>query len=236
MKSTTYLTNDLGDVKVKKFETDKEKNKIHQNVDDLIPTFDSINKSFDDVELRTKNSIERSRNSLNKSNNNKDNQHQIEWISPILPNSYLWLKELTLLHFDENPEEVSLFDGTSIQTSQNSTSNRVLDSIITNIRPMDNDSANGRTGDWLAMSLIAPTTHGIHEDKDEVEFNWMRDYRTRIKGSSGNMDNTFLLQINSSDHNVSFCPLPTRLEMKRMKIEESDGHLSKVRRLGEDLK
>jgi len=122
--------------------------------------------------------------------------------------------------------------------------NRVLHGLLTNIRPFVSDVTAGNT-DYIATSLIAPEIERINETKtslisgsstvsDEVEYQWLRDYSTYIRASSGHMDGSFLFQVDTNSNQALYCPFSTRLEMRRMKIQDSDEHTATVRRYEEE--
>jgi hypothetical protein len=218
MKKTTYLTNNLYD-NVHKFTGDEGivtgyKEKATRDIGENEGPFteNSIEKSFVAIEKKTKNVLE-----LQKDNKSKGH---IEWMAPLLPDDILWDHELSLLRYDKDPTR----DG--IQGPAVFSDGHIANSIVTNIRAM------AATSDYAkhhkvkhAVSLVIPS------DQDPEVFNWARDYRMDILAV--NVADNYLFTLDNPDSSepvVSFVPLRSKLELKRLTKDDCSEHTAAIKR------
>lgn len=234
LKRTIYLTNDLGEV-VKRTDVEKQQSENRKRSigdDEGVCSKDCIDASFDSIDTRTRISLEKMKS------NGVNNNARIEWMAPILPDSTRWSRDMNLILFDEDPEEVAVAND-DIDHTVAKNQNRVLHSILSNSRalPSDNEAVNGHV---IAVSLISPdssilndSSKNISNTDEDIEYSWMRDYKTHIRMNASVMDGTFILHADPLGRCAYYCPMSSKLEMKRLKVEDSDQHTANVMRYEE---
>lgn len=217
LKKTTYLTNNLYD-NVHKFTGDegivsgyKEKAERQIGENEGPFTDNSIEKSFRLIVTKTKSSLEAQ----------KDNKHRgvVEWILPVLPDETLWENELSLLRFEKDPKREGLHG------PANFTEEQISNSIVTNIRAAPVTDRHGKDAQKYAVSLVVPS------DADPTLYNWVRDFRMEILARNENDSFLFTVDNESTvDASVSYVPLRSKLELKRLPKEECNEHKASVKR------
>lgn len=214
LKKTTYLTNNLYD-NVHKFTGDegivsgyKQKASRELGENEGPFTAKSIERSFKEIEKKTKAHIEMQ----------KDNKQKgvVEWMLPILPDETLWEQELALLRFDKDPRREGSH-GPAVFTED-----QISNSIVTNIRSDAVVDIHGKSAEKYAVSLVVPS-----EDNPHL-FNWVRDFRMEILGL--HVDDSYLLTIDNENTAVCYVPLRSKLELKRLPKEDYNEHTASVKR------
>lgn len=98
---------------------------------------------------------------------------------------------------------------------------RMKSSIVTNIRSLE--TAKLAKLSAFESSLVAPSDQYI-ESKDESEMIWIRDYI--LESQTNHKKDSYLLSLVPDDEDevrgkVLYCPIQSRLEMKKMAVEDS---------------
>jgi hypothetical protein len=228
LKKTTYLTNNLydnvnqfkGDEEIIKSKTAQTKAQIKAHHDAFAETF--IDFTFEAVAGKTARVLEAQKENLVA-------RRKVEWICPVLPDEALWKSNLNLLRFDNDP----MADDDS-QAIGKEESLQVLDSIVTNIRSLPQKATDVSSDSRFAISLVANDGTAAH-NAEAMSYKWVRDFKMQVKGS--NLDDSFLFVVDtdsSGEKVVTYAPLNSHIELKRLSKEECSEHTAVVKRSRSD--
>lgn len=225
LKKTTYLTNNLYD-NVNQFKGDEEiikgknaqtKAQIKVHHDAFAENF--IDYTFEAVAAKTARALEASKENLAA-------RRKVEWVVPVLPDDALWGSNLNLLRFDNDP-----MADDDLRAIDKAASLQVLDSIVTNIRALPQKATDVSTESRFAISLVANDGTAA-ENYDVTNYKWVRDFKMQVKGS--NLDDSFLFVLDADangDKVLTYAPLNSNVELKRISKEECSEHTATVKRL-----
>ena len=145
---------------------------------------------------------------------------------PILPDSRdMWSQNISLVSFGEGalPEDDPV-ENSSVSAGQSTSSNkrqRLSRCIIANIRDVavKNSSLaeSAAAQQVFAASLTVPVESG--DDTAEGEYQWERDLRLDIKNKK--LDDCFELSVRESEGACTYCPVRSRIEMKKLDVKFS---------------
>mmetsp|Transcript_12571 Transcript_12571/g.18990 ORF Transcript_12571/g.18990 Transcript_12571/m.18990 type:complete len:382 (-) Transcript_12571:101-1246(-) len=226
LKRPIYSTNDLFD-NVNKFKGSEElekgfKDTKMRSIGDKLNPFESnfISMTFDTVDQKT--------SSLVPTKRSTSGTPTMEWSIPVLPESDdLWGQNLSLVIFtDDALDSLSPDDGGA------SKRRKVCRSIATNIRPVEVKDEKLADGLMVrALSLTAPEQKETEEDDalntDSVEYDWIGDFRMDIK--SKKLDDHFEFSIDEKNGACTYCPLRSRIDLRRLKASLAEPHRVSVR-------
>lgn len=153
-------------------------------------------------------------------------KRKVEWILPLLPQNFRTERSFSIVRFDENPT------GAKKEEGDETARKRLRENIITNIRQSTKTDRYANTG--FEVSMVAPSAGEKDAAESGSTYSWVKDYRMEIQGAINEQCFVFIFQQGSPDGanaaSISYFPLRSCIDMKKIGTEESQPHESLVRR------
>lgn len=171
-----------------------------------------------------------------------ESKRKMEFMIPLLPaqctisNDSQSVPLFSIVRFDEDPAANEDLERSTLSQS-NKRLKRIDSSIITNFRLSKDENRIGKQS-VFESTLVAPyqdsieggncdelTQEGDNGDKNEVLYDWVKDYSMDVQNH--NMGDSFLFfqsENSRGESEMSYIPYAARVEMKKLNVEDSMPH------------
>ncbi len=247
LRNTTYMENNLFNAVINKNNDVESTNKYNEAKRKQIgDSQDPFNEHFID------NSFKLLDQTIRGLADKAGKKRRIVWEVPVLPldlpTQFVPVsdKSYSLVRFDEDPLANITGEENTAEGAQGSSTKRrrVNSSIVTNIRQSSKNDQFAKTA-AIEVSLVAPVQERASEAQASAHYDWVKDYRMEVQDSR--VEDCFMLLVNerqlgangengavSHDAAARYFQIRSRVDMKKMNVEDSQPHEARVSRRRED--